>query len=81
MINTYHTKKIVNSLTPHKASPLRPNGILVKYVVYSPLLSHKHQVALGATHAQMNKKMVLKPISKILKILTSMKTSTTISPS
>jgi hypothetical protein len=35
---------------------------LVEYVVYSPLLSYKLYVALGATQAQVKK--LLKPITK-----------------
>ena len=42
MINTWPTKSNCLSLTPHKASPLQPNGTFAEYVdVYSSLLYHK----------------------------------------
>jgi hypothetical protein len=46
MIKLDEVKATAISLTPHKASPLQPNGTLDEYVdVYSPLLSHKHKVS------------------------------------
>jgi hypothetical protein len=50
---------------------------LVEYVVYSPLLSYKLYVALGATQAHVKK--LLKAITKGSKSLLSMKTSPAIS--
>ena len=42
IINTWPTKSNCLSLTPHKASPLQPNGTFAEYVdVYSSLLYHK----------------------------------------
>jgi hypothetical protein len=39
VIITWPTKSNCLTLTPHKASPLQPNGTIVEYVdVYSPLL-------------------------------------------
>jgi hypothetical protein len=41
-INTWPTKSNWLSITPHKASPLQPNGTIAEYVdVYSSLLYHK----------------------------------------
>jgi hypothetical protein len=57
------------SPTPYKASPRQSNEEFVEYVdVYSPLLSHKHQVALDATIVQAKK--VLKWISRSYRTLT-----------
>jgi hypothetical protein len=71
------------SLTPHKASPPQPNGAFAEYVdVYPPLFLYKHQVAFGATYAQVKKKKkALKRISRSSRISTSSKIRLAISPS
>jgi hypothetical protein len=47
IINTTPTKRNCLSLTPHKASPPRPNGTFAEYVdVYSPLLSQNTRLPL-----------------------------------
>jgi hypothetical protein len=51
MINTRPTKSNCWSLTPHKASPLQPNGTFAEYVdVYSSLLYHKTPGCLHCNH-------------------------------
>jgi hypothetical protein len=52
---------------------------LVGYVMYSPLISHKHQVALNATTNKVKK--LLKQTSRISKTSTSVNTRLAISPS
>jgi hypothetical protein len=47
IVNTLPTKSNSLSLTPHKASPLQPNGTFAEYVdVYSPLLSQNNRLPL-----------------------------------
>jgi hypothetical protein len=48
--------------------------------VYSPLLSYKHQVALGATHAQAMKELLMS-IPKRFKTSSSLKIKLVTSPS
>jgi hypothetical protein len=47
IINIWPTKSNCLRLTPHKASPLQPNGTFAEYVdVYSPLLSQNTRLPL-----------------------------------
>jgi hypothetical protein len=69
-------------LTPHKASPPELNETFVEYVdVYSTLLSQKHQVAFGATYAQVKGKKTLRWISRSSRTSTSSMIRLTTSPS
>jgi hypothetical protein len=74
MIKLDVLKATALSLTPNKASTTQPNESFAKYVdVYSLLLSYKHQVAFGATYAQVKKKKKKKKSSR--RIFKSFRTS------